>query len=90
MNDRHLHCVYFQYDDHDNVKGYCLLKQKDVEYGYYHCCERVVLRPVEILSYFLKYGHYCEDWECADQKALDFLDRYGFNTYPIGGDMDEE
>ena len=76
MTDRHLHCVYFQYDDPDN--------------GYYHCCERVVLRPVEVLSYFLKYEHYCEDWGCADQKALDFLDGYGFNTYPIGSDMDEE
>ena len=90
MSDRHWHCVYFQYNNPDDVKGYCLLKQKNIQRGYEQCCDKIVLRPLEVLSYFLKHEHYCEDWECADQKALNYLDRVGFNTYPIGDDMDEE
>ena len=49
-----------------------------------------MLRPAEILSYFLKHEHYCEDWECADKKALNYLERSGFNTYPEVIPMSEE
>ena len=82
MSDRHLHCVYFQYDDKNSTDGICLLRNKIIERGYEQCCDKIVLRPAEILSYFLKHEHYCEDWECADKKALNYLERSGFNTYP--------
>ena len=35
-----------------------------------------------LISYYLKHEGYCGDWECADKKALEYLDRIGFNTYP--------
>lgn len=82
MTDRHLHCVYFQYDDVSSSHGKCLLKNKKIEWGFGHHCNDYVLRPMEILSYFLKHEGYCGDWECADKKALEYLDRIGFNTYP--------
>lgn len=81
MTDRHIHCVYFQYDDPDNIKGCCLLKNKTVE-GFKPHCDCIILRPQSLLSYFLKHEHYCEDWECADRKALEYLERSGFNSYP--------
>ena len=80
--DRHLHCDYFKYNDVNNPKGYCLLHQKEIEYGFRPHCPNIVLRPMNILSYFLKHEHYCESWECADQKALEYLERVGFNDYP--------
>lgn len=82
MTDRHLHCVYFQYDDVSSLNGYCLLKNKKIEYGFRNHCDDYVLRPMEILSYYLKHEGYCGDWECANKKALEYLDRIGFNTYP--------
>ena len=82
MTDRHIHCVYFQYKNPNSVKGYCLFKCKNIEYGFRPCCDNCVLRPTELLSYFLKHEHYCEDWQCADKKALEYLDKVGFNTYP--------
>lgn len=82
MTDRHLHCVYFQYDDVSSPNGKCLLKNKEIEYGFRNHCDDYVLRPMRLLSYFLRHEGYCGDWECADKKALDYLDRIGFNTYP--------
>lgn len=82
MTDRHIHCVYFQFDNPNHSGGYCLLKQKEIPYGFHPHCDKIVLRPMELLSYFLKHEHYCEDWECADKKALDYLEQVGFNTYP--------
>lgn len=82
MTDRHIHCVYFQYIDPDDISGYCLLKSKKVKYGFKPHCDDYVVRPQLLLSYFLKHEHYCEDWECADKKALDYIDRVGWNTYP--------
>ena len=82
MTDRHIHCVYFQYIDPNDISGYCLLKSKKIKYGFKPHCDDYVLRPMELLSYFLKHEHYCEDWECADKKALDYIDRAGWNTYP--------
>ena len=82
MTDRHLHCVYFQYTNPNQADGYCLLKQEKLERGYGHCCDDIVLRPVELISYFLMHEGYCSDWECADKKALEYIDRVGFNTYP--------
>ena len=82
MTYRHLHCVYFQYSNPNGGCGRCLLKNKHIERGYGPHCEDIVLRPTEILSYFLKHEHYCEDWECADKKALEFIDKTGINTYP--------
>lgn len=79
-----MHCVYFQYFNSNSTEGYCLLKQEKIERGYGHHCDKIVLRPLEVLSYFLKHEHYCEDWGCADRKALDYISRSGFNTYPIG------
>lgn len=82
MTDRHLHCVYFQYDNLNTTKGFCVLKQKNIEHGFKPHCPNIVLRPQSLLSYFLRHEGYCGDWECADKKALDYLDRIGFNTYP--------
>ena len=90
MTDRHIHCVYFQYLEKNAGDGYCLLKQKKIKRGYAQCCDKVVLRPIEVLSYFLKHEQYCEDWLCADKKALEYIERVGFNTYPkrIKGDVE--
>ena len=82
MTDRHIHCVYFQYDDVSSANGKCLLKNKEIEYGFRNHCDDYVLRPMLLLSYFLKYEGYCGDLKCANKKALDFLDRSGLNTYP--------
>lgn len=82
MTDRHLHCVYFQFENPNNARGYCLLKNKTIKEGYKPHCDCIVLRPTLILSYFLKHEQYCENWECADKKALEYLDTVGFNTYP--------
>ena len=90
MTDRHLHCVYFQYDSKEELEGICLLRNEIIEKGYEKCCDKIVLRPVSILSYFLKHEGYCGDWECADKKALDYLERSGFNSYPQYVPMSEE
>lgn len=82
MSDRHLHCVYFQYNNPNKVSGYCLLKNEKIDKGYSRCCNDIVLRPHELLSYFLRHEHYCEDWECADRIALEYLNKTGFNSYP--------
>ena len=82
MTDRHLHCVYFQYNSTKGLKGYCLLKNKKIKHGFRNHCDDYVLRPIELLSYYLRHEGYCGDWECADKKALEYLDRIGFNTYP--------
>ena len=82
MSDRHLHCVYFQYFKNNNVNGICLLKNKEIEYGFKHCCENIVLKPSEILTYFLKHENYCEDWFDASEKSLEYLEKVEFNNYP--------
>ena len=82
MSDRHLHCVYFQYFINSNVNGVCLLKNEEIEYGFSHCCENIVLKPSEILTYFLKHEKYCENWSDASEKSLEYLEKVGFNNYP--------
>lgn len=82
MTDRHMHCVYFKFDKSNDLGGECLLRKKEIKWGFKHCCEHIVLRPVELLSYFLKHEGYCSDWECAERKALEYLERTGFETYP--------
>ena len=84
MTDRHIHCVYFQYKDPNDPGGHCLLKCKDIELGFKPHCDAYIPRPTLLISYFLKHEHYCADWECADKKALDYIDRAGWNTYPKG------
>lgn len=82
MIDRHIDCVYFQYNNTKSSKGYCLLKNKKIEHSFGNHCDDYVLKPMLLLSYFLKYEGYCEDWKCTDKKALEFLDKFSFNTYP--------
>ena len=82
MTDRHIHCVYYQYNDPHTPKGFCILKQEEIDFGFKPHCPDIVLRPMVLLSYFLRHEGYCGDWECADKKALEYLDRIGFNTYP--------
>lgn len=82
MTDRHLHCVYFRYDDPNDASGYCLFKQKRIEFGFAHHCPNIVLRPTEVISYFLRHENYCENWEDADNRALEYIKRIGFNNYP--------
>lgn len=90
MTDRHIHCVYFQYNSTKSSKGYCLLKNKEIKHSFRNHCDDYVLRPYLVLSYFLRHEGVCGDWECADNKALDFLDRAGFNNYPKNTDGDVE
>lgn len=82
MSDRHFHCVYFQFDDSNDLGGHCLLKNEEIEWGFKKCCEDIVLRPEHVLSYFLKHEGYCDDWDCADKKANEYIKRVCFNTYP--------
>lgn len=82
MSDRHFHCVYFQFDDSNDLGGRCLLKNEYINWEFEKCCENIVLRPEQVLSYFLKHEDYCENWECADKKAHEYIGKVGFNTYP--------
>lgn len=82
MTDRHLHCVYFKFDNPDNPSGYCLLNQKKIEWGFKPHCENYVLRPSLILSYFLVHKGYCSDWAYSDNQAIDYIKKIGFNDYP--------
>ena len=84
MSDRHFHCVYFQYFDTNDIAGVCLLKHKDIMRGYEQCCDKIVLKPSEILVYFLKHSNYCDNWHCAHEKALEYMEKVKFNNYPIG------
>jgi len=82
MTDRHSQCVYFKYDDVGDPKGYCLLHQKEIKWGFAPYCPDVVLRPHVLLSYYLVHKGLCDDWRCAYKKALGYLERMGFNDYP--------
>ena len=42
MTDRHLHCVYFQYDSKEELEGICLLRNEIIEKGYEKCCDKIV------------------------------------------------
>ena len=93
MTDRHVHCVYYQYNDPNTPKGFCILKQEEIDFEFNPHCPDIVLRPMSLLSYFLQHEGYCGDWKCADKKALEYLGRIGFNTYPKiqkndGGDVE--
>jgi len=80
MTDRHFDCVYYQYNDPNTPKGFCILKQEEIDFEVNPHCTDIVLRTRVLLSYFLRHEGYCG--ECADKKALEYLDRIGFNTYP--------
>ena len=84
MTDRHLHCVYFKYDNPDKIEGFCLLKNKKIEHGFKPHCKNWVLRPHMLISYYLKHEGICNDWADADDKALEYLKKVGFNDYPDG------
>ena len=86
MTDRHLHCVYFKWDNPNSFEGYCLLKQEKIKDGFRNHCENIILRPELVISYFLKHEGYCKDWDCADKKALEYIKRVGFNSYPKRGE----
>lgn len=89
MTDRHLHCVYFQFTEGICLQGYCLLKQKEIKHGFKNHCPEMVLRPSEVLTYFLKHEKYYDDWNCASRKAFEYLDKTGFNDYPKRGEKNE-
>ena len=82
MTDRHIHCVYFKYDDSNDLDGYCLLKCKNIEIGFGPCCENIVLRPLELLQYFLVHNNYCDNWGDAAEEVKEYLHRANFNNYP--------
>ena len=82
MTDRHVHCVYFKYDNPDNSGGYCLLKCKNIEIGFRPCCENIVLRPSELLEYFLVHNNYCDNWSDVAEEVMEYLHRVKFNNYP--------
>ena len=86
MSFRHIHCVYFKYDNNPSLlDGYCLLKQKHISYGYKPQCDKAVVIPSELLSAYLVTKGYCNKWFSADKQATDFLNEMGLNDYP-GGD----
>lgn len=89
--DRHIHCVYYKhnYENKNSLEGKCLLKQKEINDGFAPHCQDYVLRPAGILAYYLKHEGICEDWICADEKALEYVDRMGFNNRPKTEDIDE-
>lgn len=89
ISDRHIHCVYCVVDDLTLTDGYCLLKQKELKWVFHECCKDAVLRPIEILMYFLKHEHYCEDWGSATQTAMEYLDKVGFNKYPFQKEVEK-
>ena len=78
MTDRHIHCVYFKYDDSNDLDGYCLLKCKNIEIGFGPCCENIVLRPSELLQYFLVHNNYCDNWGDAAEEVKEYLHRANF------------
>lgn len=82
MTDRHIHCVYFQYDDSNDLDGYCLLKCKNIDIGFGPCCENIVLRPSELLEYFLVHNNYCDSWGDAAEEVMEYLNITNFNNYP--------
>lgn len=84
MSDRHIHCVYFKYDNQNDVNGKFLLKNKEIRFGYHQCCDKIVLRPSSVLSYFLKHRNYVRTWQCSDEKAIEYLTQVKFNDYPKG------
>ena len=84
MSDRHWHCVYFKYDNQNDVNGKCLLKNKEIRFGYHQCCDKIVLRPSSVLSYFLKHNKYVRTWQCSDEKAIEYLTQVKLNDYPKG------
>lgn len=85
MTDRHLHCVYFKYNAKNDIKGYCLLKQKRIKRGYSHHCPNIVLRPSVLLSYYIKNPNI--HWAEANKKAAEYINNGGFNDYPKGGQI---
>ena len=85
MSERNLHCVYFKYDDLSSPGGYCLLKNEKIRFAFHHCCEKIVLRPSSVLSYFLKHKCHCEKWAEADDAALAYIHHFNFNDYPKRG-----
>ena len=84
MTDRHIHCVYFQYDDQNDLDGYCLLKCKNIEIGFGPCCENIVLRPSELLEYFLVHNNYCDNWGDAAEEVMEYLHKTNFKKKKKG------
>ena len=84
MSDRHLHRVYFKCNNQNDFNGKCLLKNKEIRFGFHQCCDKIVLRPSSVLSYFLKHNKYCKTWQCSDEKAIEYLIKNRFNDYPRG------
>ena len=82
MTDRHIHCVSSKYDDSTDLDGYYLLKCKNIEIGFGPCCENIVLRPSELLEYFLVHNNYCDNWGDAAEEVKEYLHRTNFNNYP--------
>ena len=81
MTDRHIHCVYFQYDKEPNIEGHCLLKKKDIDFFYGNCCEHIVLTPRETITQFMQHTT-GTNWDKAGEIAEEYLEEIKANDYP--------
>ena len=82
MSDRHLHCVYYQFDNSNMQGGHCLLHNKVIPLGFAHCCDSIVLRPSEVLTYYLRHDDIVADWSEANHAANRYIEHIGLNNYP--------
>lgn len=77
MTDRHIHCVYYQYDTEPDIEGYCLLKKKKIDHFYGNCCENIELTPRETIIRFMQHTT-GTDW----YKACEIADEYFKEIFP--------
>ena len=81
MTDRHIHCVYFQYDKEPDIEGYCLLKKKKIDWFFGNCCENIILRPTERITRFIEHTTGA-DWYKASEIAHEYIEEIKANNYP--------
>ena len=81
MTYRHIHCVYFK-TDADAINGTCLLKNKEIDFGFKECCKHVVYRPSTVISCFLHIEN-GDDWATSDYNACEFIKNEKVNDYPM-------
>lgn len=82
MTDKHVHCVYFRYNNPNSLEGYCLLKQEKITHGYRSHCKDMVLRPLDVLEYYIMNETECDGWGEAVLMAEAFMRKSKFNNYP--------
>ena len=82
MTDKHLHCVYCK--PTNIMFGECRLTNEPLFLSDPHC-DKIVLRPIDILTYYIMYINKYTDCNDAITKASEFINESGFNNYPKKG-----